>query len=63
MGRGGSLEVSILAFYSNNSSSNPAGYLNFLLEKTKINEIEARTGLSLKNLLIDQVRRLREHTI
>ena len=63
MGRGGSLEVSILAFYSNNSSSNPAGYLNFLLEKTKINEIEARTGLSLKNLLIDQVRRLRDHTI
>ena len=26
MGRGGGIEVSILAFYSHNLSSNPAGY-------------------------------------
>ena len=33
--------VSVLAFYSNNPSSNPAGYFNFLYEKTKINKKEA----------------------
>ena len=33
--------VSVLAFYSNDPSSNPAGYLNFLYKKTKINEKEA----------------------
>ena len=33
----GGLVDSILAFYSNNPTSNPAGYLNFLYEKTKIN--------------------------
>ena len=41
--------VSIPAFYSDNPSSNPAGYLiNFLYEKTKINEKEAGVGPSLK---------------
>ena len=29
-GRGGCLRVSALAFYSDDPSSNPAGYLNFL---------------------------------
>ena len=36
--------VSVLAFYSDNLSSNPAGYLNVLCEKTKINE--KRQGLA-----------------
>ena len=37
--------VSIPAFYSDDPSSNPAGYLiNFLCEKTKINEKEAGAG-------------------
>ena len=40
MGRGGGLVFSILAFYSDDPSLNPAGYLNFLYEKTKINEKE-----------------------
>ena len=39
--RGGGLEVSGHTFYTNNPSSNPAGHLNFLYEKTKINEKEA----------------------
>ena len=42
-GRGGGLVVSVLAFYSDNPSSNPAGCLNFQYEKTKINE--KRPGL------------------
>ena len=29
--------VSVLAFYSDDPSSNPAGYLNFLYEKNEIN--------------------------
>ena len=41
--------VSVLAFYLDDPSSNPAGYLNFLNEKTKINEKEAGVGPSLKN--------------
>ena len=44
VGRGGGLVVSVLAFYSDDLSSNPAGYLNFLYEKTKINEKEAGVG-------------------
>ena len=44
MGRGGGLVVSLLTFYSDNPSSNPAGYLNFLYEKTKIIEKEAGVG-------------------
>ena len=43
-GRGGSLMVSVLAFYSDDPSSILAGYLNFLYEKTKINIIEASVG-------------------
>ena len=35
MGHGSGLVVSILAGYSDNPSSNPAGYLNFLYEKAK----------------------------
>ena len=46
MDRGGGLVVSIFAFYSDNPSSIPAGYLNFLYEKTKINEKEAGVGPS-----------------
>ena len=45
-GRGGGLVVSVLAFYSDYPSSNPAGYLNFMYEKTKINEKEAGVGPS-----------------
>ena len=37
-GHGGGQVFSALAFYSDDQSSNPAGYLNFLYEKTKINE-------------------------
>ena len=48
MGRGDGLVVSILAFYSNDPSSNPAGYLNFLYVKTTINGKEAEVGPSLK---------------
>ena len=41
------LVVSILSFYSDNLSLNPAGYLNFLNEKTKLNEKVAWVGPSL----------------
>ena len=49
LGRGGDLVVSVLAFYSNDPSSNPAGYLNFLYKKAKINK--KRPGLAHKNHL------------
>ena len=42
----GGLVVKVLAFYSDDLSWNPAGYLNFLHEKTKINEKEAGQGLA-----------------
>ena len=46
-GRGGGLVVSVLAFYSDNPSSNPAGYFKkFLYEKTKIIKNEAGFGPS-----------------
>ena len=48
LGPGGGLMVCVLAFYSNDQSLNPAGYLNFLHKKTKINEKEAGVGPSLK---------------
>ena len=48
MGRGGGLVVSILAFYSDNPSLNPASILIFLYKKTKK---EARVGPSLKSTL------------
>ena len=44
MGRDGGLVVCILAFYSDDPSSNPAGYLNFLYEKTKRNQTESVVG-------------------
>ena len=48
-GRGGGLEVSVLAFYSDDPNLNPADYLKkFLYEKTKINEKETRVGPSLQ---------------
>ena len=47
-GRGGCLRVRVLAFYSDDPSSNPAGFLNFLYEKMKIIEKEAGVGPSLK---------------
>ena len=50
IGRGGGLVVSVHAFYSDDPSSNPAGYLNFLYEKTKINKKEAGEGPSFKKL-------------
>ena len=43
LGHGGGLVVSTLAF-SYDPSSNPAGYLNFLIAKTKINKKEAGVG-------------------
>ena len=47
---GGSLVVSVLAFYSNYPSKNPADYKNnFLYEKTKENEKEAGVGPFKKN--------------
>ena len=50
MGLGGGQVVSVPAFYADDPSSNPAGYLiNFLYEKTNINEKEAGVGQSLKN--------------
>ena len=53
MGRGGGLVVSIPAFYSDDPSLNPAGYLiNFLYEKTKINEKEAGVGPSSKKVSV-----------
>ena len=54
MGRGGSLEVSVLAFYSNDLSSIPAGYL-ICSKKTKINE-KNRPGLAhLLKVLGDEI--------
>ena len=47
-GRGGGQVVSVLAFYSNNPSSNPAEVYNFsvklFLKRTKINKKEAGVG-------------------
>ena len=51
-GRGGGLVVSVLAFYFDDLSSNPAGYFNFLFEKTKINQKEANVGPSSQILLL-----------
>ena len=50
MGNGGGLVVTALAFYCNNPSSNHAGYLNFLNNKTKINEKEPGVGSSVKKI-------------
>ena len=50
MGRGGGLVVSVPAFYSDDPSSNPTGYLNFLYEKMKIHQKEAGVGPSLKKV-------------
>ena len=63
MGRGGGLVVSILALYSNDPSLNPAGYLNFLYEKLKINEEEAGVVAHLKNLFGSRRRQGRFFTI
>ena len=41
LGRGGGL---VHTFYSDDPSSNPAGYLNFMCEKAKINK--KRLGLA-----------------
>ena len=48
MGRGGGLVVSVLAFYSNDPSSNPPVNLNFLYKKTKTNKKETAVGPSIK---------------
>ena len=60
MGRGGGLVVSVLAFYSDDPSSNPADSLNILFEKTKINEKEAGFDPSLKNSVSEESRQLEE---
>ena len=48
MGRGGGQVVSVLAFFSDDPSSNPSEVYNFsvklLLKTTKINKKEARVG-------------------
>ena len=48
MGSGGGQVVSVLAFYSDDPSSNPAEIYNFsvklLLKRTKINKKEAEVG-------------------
>ena len=48
VGRGGGQVVSVLAFYSDDPSSNPAEIYNFsvklLLKRTKINKKEAGVG-------------------
>ena len=52
LGRGGGLVVSVPALYSDDPSSNPAGYLiDFLYEKTKINEKEAGVGPSFISIV------------
>ena len=55
MGRGGGQVVSVLAFYSDDPSSNPAEVYNFsvklLLKRTKINKKEAGVGPFLKKQL------------
>ena len=43
--------VSICAFYSNDASSNPAGYFNFLCKERKIIEKQAGVGPSLIKLI------------
>ena len=54
MGRGGGQVVSVLAFYSDDPSSNPAEVYNFsvklLLKRTKINKKEAGVGPFKKNV-------------
>ena len=55
MGCGGGQVVSVLAFYSDDPSLNPAEVYNFsvklLLKRTKINKKEAGVGPFLKKLL------------
>ena len=41
------------AFFSDDPSSNPAGYLNFLYKKTKINLKKAEVGPSLKKIMCE----------
>ena len=54
LGRGGGQVVSVLAFYSDDPSSNPAEVYNFsvklLLKRTKINKKEAGVGPFFKNI-------------
>ena len=56
MGRGGGQVVSVLAFYSDDPSSNPAEVYNFsvklLLKRTKINKKEAGVGPFKKMCII-----------
>ena len=44
LGRGGGLVVSTLAYCSQDPSLNPADFLTFLYEKTKVNKKEAGVG-------------------
>ena len=52
LGRGGGLVVSVIAFHSSDPSSNPAGYLNPMYKKTKIDKKEARVGPSFFKKLV-----------
>ena len=47
--------VRVLAFYSDDPSSNPAGYLNFLYEKMKMSEKEAGVGQSFQTLVKTEI--------
>ena len=55
MGRGGGQVVSVLAFFSDDPSSNPSEVYNFsvklLLKTTKINKKEARVGPFKKSII------------
>ena len=44
--------VRIVAFYSDDLSSNPAGYLNLLYKKTKIDKKEAGVGHEVKSFCV-----------
>jgi len=44
LGRGGGLVVSALAYCSQDPCLNPADFLTFLYEKTKVNKKEAGVG-------------------
>ena len=56
LGHGGGIVVSALAFYSDNPSSNPVGYLlSLLYEKTKINRTEAGVGPFYRTLFMPRV--------
>ena len=55
-GGGIGLVDSILAFYSDTPSLNPAGNLNFLYENTKINKKRPGLAQLFKNYILDPLK-------